>query len=538
MAGEDFVGRLGVGGARPVAAARLAELRAIVGEDASDAGLERLILQADGDLSVALELYLASPVAYASDAAALVEDDDGMGAASSIEGVWATTLALLPPEDAEEAHQAYVWRGDRIVLPHAALGAFLDALHARTGRRQPPNPICMRLCLSGASRVCGIADWCAPEGTVIVPQWLLDEMTVASGRVATLGEPVGVESVDVPRATSLSLRPLGQAVRLLSRERQVELLTRGVQDIFTNVRVGDHLEIAGEGGGKFEVVACRGKLDERGGGAGASRGGGGEDARGGTTQEAVCVVAADNGDLEFDLELEESVEREGVRLRFEAAREAYKQTLESATISGRSRLLLDEPSARDQLRALVNAADEAVEAGCEFGEELDLARSGLQAADRLVELERLAREAQAQAEAAREAEAVRLAQEAFQAQAVAEAARQKATALAEQLQARLSALVPAEPEAGGMPIRVQWPHGGQLQRRFEAGATLEQVRAWVVTAYPADAPTPLTEAFVLKTRPVPGTPTIKLDGSNRLLTVEEAGLRGQVLMFDLSGGCP
>jgi len=538
MAGEDFVGRLGLGGASAVAPASLAELRAIVGEDASDAGLERLILQADGDLSVALELYLASPVAYASDAAALVEDDDGMGAASCIEGVWATTLALLPPEDAEEAHQAYVWRGDRIVLPHAALGAFLDALHARTGRRQPPNPICMRLSLSGASRVCGIADWSAPEGTVIVPQWLLDEMTMASGRVATLGEPVGVESADVPRATSLSLRPLGQAVRLLSRERQVELLTRGVQDIFTNVRVGDHLDIAGEGGGKFEVVACRGKLDEQVGGAGASRGGGGEDARGGTTQEAVCVVAADNGDLEFDLDLEESVEREGARLRFEAAREAYKQTLEGAAISGRSRLLLDEQIARDQLRALVNAADEAVEAGCEFGEELDLARSGLQAADRLVELERLAHEAQAQAEAAREAEAVGLAQEAFQAQAAAEAARQEATALAEQLQARLSALVPAEPEVGGMPIRVQWPHGGQLQRRFEAGATLEQVRAWVVTAYPADAPTPLTEAFVLKTRPVPGTPTIKLDDSNRLVTVEEAGLRGQTLMFDLSGGCP
>lgn len=59
-----------------------------------------------------------------------------------------------------------------------------------------------------------------------------------------------------------------------------------------------------------------------------------------------------------------------------------------------------------------------------------------------------------------------------------------------------------------------------------------------MTAYPADAHTPLTEAFVLKTRPVPGTPTIKLDESNRLVTVEEAGLRGQTLMFDLSGGCP
>ena len=75
-----------------------------------------------------------------------------------------------------------------------------------------------------------------------MPQWLLDGMAMASGRVATLGEPVGVESAHVPRATFLSLRPLGQAVRLLSRERQVELLTRGVQEIFTNVRVGDPLD--------------------------------------------------------------------------------------------------------------------------------------------------------------------------------------------------------------------------------------------------------------------------------------------------------
>ena len=43
-----------------------------------------------------------------------------------------------------------------------------------------------------------------------------------------------------------------------------------------------------------------------------------------------------------------------------------------------------------------------------------------------------------------------------------------------------------------------------------------------------------TEAFALKTAP---SPTIKLDESNRLVTVEEAGLRGQTLKSDLSGGC-
>ena len=61
---------------------------------------------------------------------------------------------------------------------------------------------------------------------------------------------------------------------------------------------------------------------------------------------------------------------------------------------------------------------------------------------------------------------------------------------------------------------------------YEAGATLEQVRAWVVTAYPAArAHAAPTVAFALKTAPCgPGTSTIKLDESNRLVTVAEAGL--------------
>ena len=83
-----------------------------------------------------------------------------------------------------------------------------------------------------------------------------------------------------------------------------------------------------------------------------------------------------------------------------------------------------------------------------------------------------------------------------------------------------------------MPVRVQWPHGGTSQRRFEPGATLEQVRAWVMTAYPADAPTALSDEFVLKTRPVPGVPSLRIDDENRGQTVEAAGLGGQTLIFD------
>ena len=87
--------------------------------------------------------------------------------------------------------------------------------------------------------------------------------------------------------------------------------------------------------------------------------------------------------------------------------------------------------------------------------------------------------------------------------------------------------MPEEPDAGGTPIRVQWPFGGTLLRRFEPSATLEEVRAWVVTAYPSDAPTPLTEDFVLKTRPVPGTTTLVLNEENRAVTIAQAEVGGQ-----------
>ena len=503
-----------------------------------------------------MHLYLDDPDAYAVGSALEGALDDA-GPASSIEGVWAAGFKLLREEEAfghadeaaasSSSNTTFLSRGDRILLPHGALVGFLDALYKRKGTRQPPTPICVRLTIGGVSRVCGIADWSAPEGAVIVPQWLLDQMTPSMEHVPTAGDFVRVESTDVPRATALTLRPLGQSIRELSHERQLELLTRGVQHVFTNVRVGDHVRIDGEGGGTFEVLACRGKHDDGvesparrqrpSAAAETSAAGGGDerrdehcDERGGVPREAVCVVAQDNAVLEFDLSLEESLERENARAAFDAAREAYRAVLAAA--EGDARLLIEDASAREALRALVRAADAAAQAGCEFGEELETARHGLRAAEELAARERMAREAQAQAEAAREAEATRLATEAIAAKEAAETARVEAVRVASELQASFQALVPQEPGEGGAPIRVQWPHGGGTQRRFEPAATLEQVRAWVVTVYPADAPTSLSQRFVLKTRPVPGTPTLILDQDNQHLTVEQAGLRGQTLIFD------
>lgn len=386
-----------VAAADPAAPQQQERLQALIldasGEFVEAAGLKRLLEHSDGQLEQALSLYLDSPESYRhpqSDAAR--HEEDTVGAANSIEGVWSADLSLLTPDeafgaDAPAAAAEKGWlRGDRVILPHAALSAFLDALAASKGTRTPPTPICMRLQFAGGvARVCGIADWAAPSGRVILPRWLLADVAGPLGRAAASGDRLRVISADVPRATALVLRPRTHAARQLPKPRQVEVLTRGIQNVFTNVRVGDQITIDGDGGGTFEVLACRGKYDAaaastssasssstdaraRGAAAKPAAKPAGKladdatDARGGVSQKAVCVVASDNGVLEFDLEVEESVERLAAREAFDSARDAYRAVLEASR--NEPRAIVDDPRARERLKTLVQAADAAAAAGC------------------------------------------------------------------------------------------------------------------------------------------------------------------------------
>ena len=282
---------------------------------------------------------------------------------------------------------------------------------------------------------------------------------------------------------------------------QVRLLNEGVQGVFTTLTVGDHITFDGEGGGTFKLTACE-------------------------PASTVCMVDGNNDVLIVSVYLEESEERRLARERFGEACAQYRTVLEEAADGA-----ADQHSRplHDALRALIAAADEAVAVGCVFGEELALAKRGLEAVERAAHLEQAAREAREQAEAAQEREALAAAEAAIRAHNEANAA----AAAAEELRQRFLHLVPPEPAAGGaVAIRVRTPTGVLLQRRFEPSATLGQVRAWVVTAYPADAP-PLHAEFVLKTQPLPGTPPQVLQPAQDQMTVEASGLRSQTLIISL-----
>ena len=237
------------------------------------------------------------------------------------------------------------------------------------------------------------------------------------------------------------------------------------------------------------------------------------------------------------MHLEESDERARVRTAFDIARTTYRAALDASTQDA----LTSDESLRELLRSLLRAADDAVAAGVQFGADakLDLARESLSAAERAAALAQVAAQAMREAERARDAEAEVRAAEAIRAAEEAQAAR----AAADRLHVEYAAAVEPEPEpetAGGatsaetLRLRVRTPMGTTLERRFVSTATLRAVRAWIATEYPTDAPTPLTPTFALKTQPLPGVPSIVLDGAQEARTLLEVGLqRDSTLIIDM-----
>ena len=468
----------------------------------------------------------APPGAIPGGAAPAIDRQDSNFVPDSVDGVWSIDLTLLPPEDAEKHLQSKV-KGDKILLPHSALQSFMDALKRAQGTSRLPNPLMVKLSTTPTisapiSRLCGIAGWEAEEGTVIAPRWILDEMTspeaagVAAGAMPLAGDQLRVSSVDVPRASSITLQPLSRDIRKLSEEDQVRLLQTGVQDVYTTLTVGDHLTIEGEGGGVFKVTAC--------------------ETGDGEATPTVCMVDAKNDVLIVDVKVEESQEFEKARTAFDAAKLAYRTALEQravaagavvAAAAGRGGAAFDGGPPSDDaallklLEALVVAGDAAEALDVKFGDELVLARSGLEASRRAVELAEEAAKKRREAELAADAHVAEAAARAIEAVKKAEEAKVAAVAL----QARFLGQVPAAPPedapaAETVLVRVRLgvggggKGGGVIQRRFSSTDKVDDVRAWVGSEYPVDATAPLSPDFRLQTQPLLGAPGILLGDLN------------------------
>ena len=173
---------------------------------------------------------------------AFADDDDDMGVGlggppRNFAGVWAEMLTALSAEAMDDVRG--LSQGDRILLPTSVL----HTLMSRVPSAHMPRPMLFRLTLAGsdsAPRHVGVLEFSAPEGTVVVPLWLLRSMGVNDG------DALLVESASLPKGTFAKLQPLDDefAARTMDPRTTLEAAITGV---FTTLAKGDSIVVPVDG---------------------------------------------------------------------------------------------------------------------------------------------------------------------------------------------------------------------------------------------------------------------------------------------------
>ena len=173
---------------------------------------------------------------------AFADDDDDMGVGfggppRNFAGVWAEMLTALSAEAMDDVRG--LSQGDRILLP----ASVLHTLMSRVPSAHMPRPMLFRLTLAGsdsAPRHVGVLEFSAPEGTVVVPLWLLRSMGVNDG------DALLVESASLPKGTFAKLQPLDDefAARTMDPRTTLEAAITGV---FTTLAKGDSIVVPVDG---------------------------------------------------------------------------------------------------------------------------------------------------------------------------------------------------------------------------------------------------------------------------------------------------
>ena len=251
-------------------------------------------------------------------------------APDSVEGIWTSTFITVPTSHHPTLCHG---RGDKVLLPTAALAGLTGALKDQKGTHHLPHPLVLCLAFGEGSqrrtKLAGVLEFSAAEGTILLPTWLLEALG------APAGAAIEVTCADVPRATSITLRP----IRRLGLSRgDGELDTRvaletGLWGVYTCLCSGDTITIntRADGDSSGEVRVEIGEV--RGGAEGA-------------VLPAVCIV-----DIEqLVCDLGESVENERERLAQEQRQAEETQRL------------ADEAERRRHVAAQEAAAAEAARA--------------------------------------------------------------------------------------------------------------------------------------------------------------------------------
>ena len=387
-----------------------------------------------------------------------------------MEGVWAALLRALSSTGYPNLHDR---RGDKLLLPPSALESIAELTLQKHGTERLPNPLVLKLSYGQTSRYAGVLEFTAPEGHVVVPDWLLGALgckltsqgTIEglNGAAATSPLLLRVASADLPRASMITLRPY--LTRFHLSDDPQALLQLGLHGVYTTLRRGETIRIAdltatAQVGSDGAIDLTADDEEDAGGGGGG----------GASDDDAELLV----GELWTG---EPRVECEAVLI---VDIEALVVDLGESCEGERERLALEEQQRRQ---------DAALEEAMREGQK---------------------RQKRAEEEAAAEAEA-------------AAAAEVAAAAAFSARQMELRAALIAEPAAAGVgvsSVMLRLPGGGSLSRRFECTAPLQQVRDWVESHLPVEECAASHGRFEL----VSSYPRFVSHADNGAVTLETAGL--------------
>ena len=161
------------------------------------------------------------------------DDDDMMDMDDHrpFDGIWSDVLHVV---SSEVMDMPALSEGDRILLPPSAL----DTIMRLVPSSRMPKPMLFSLAIAGSDkplRHAGVLEFSAPEGSVVVPLWIMKAMGVGDADACI------VSSATLPKGTFAKLQPLSE--EFVTLEDPKGTLERAITSSFTTLNKGDSIVV-------------------------------------------------------------------------------------------------------------------------------------------------------------------------------------------------------------------------------------------------------------------------------------------------------
>ena len=255
--------------------------------------------------------------------------DDGMDVDAGMpirpfEGIWSELLQVVSGEVFDIRGLS---EGDKILLPPSALQTLMSLVPSS----QMPKPMLFSLQVAGSNdppRHAGVLEFSAPEGSVVVPLWIMRAMGIADA------DSLIVTSSTLPKGTFAKLQPLSEEFVTLADPKAT--LEQAISSVYTTLNKGDSIVVPVDG---LDIEVFVVELQPA---------------------DAVCVI-----DTELEVDFVRSVINEEEQLRRAAEMEEERRAQVAAAAIEEARREAEEEAAAAKAAEEAAAAAAAAKAAAE-----------------------------------------------------------------------------------------------------------------------------------------------------------------------------